>query len=155
MLTGRSLCFALLVWIGTCLGAVPGAAAPPALVADCGGVFNLCGFRAGPGGAEVIPRRFEHVFQFSEGLAAVRVKGQYGFINDKGDMVIAPQFDLAGAFYLGLAEVLIGNKTGVIDQQGKFVVTPRFARSVPFTNDVVLVREGIWFNNYIRGREPI
>lgn len=138
-------------FVSCALGALLGAwvsaeaqPAPPGLVADCGGTFNLCGFRDRTTKAEVIPRRFERVSSFSEGLAAVRFEGRYGYIDERGEMVIAPQYDLASGFYQGLAEVLIGDKTGVIDRAGRFVLPPRLGRSIPFTTEVVIAQEGPW-----------
>jgi WG containing repeat len=84
------------------------------------------------------------VFPFSEGLAAVRIKGRYGFIDTSGTVVVEPRFDLVGDYDLGLAEVLVENKAGVIDRQGHFVVEPQFARAIPFTKDVLLVSDGPW-----------
>src|SRR5262245_18629398 len=133
--------------LGALLGVWVSASAQPAqpeLVVDCGGTFGFCGFRDRLTKAEVIPRRFERALPFSEGLAAVRVEGRFGYIDERGDPVIPPQYDLAGGFYQGLAEVLIGDKTGVIDREGRFVVEPRFGRSMPFTRDVLIAREGQW-----------
>jgi hypothetical protein len=129
--------------------------APPRLVPDCGGTFGLCGFRDRATKAEVIPRRFERVFPFSEGLAAVRLNGRYGYIDERGEQVIQPGYDLAGGFYQGLAEVLIGDKTGVIDRQGRVVVAPQFAHSIPFTSEVVLAQEGTWKSTQYQGREEL
>jgi hypothetical protein len=138
--------------------ATAGAAAQPPsqqLLPDCGGVYDLCGFRNVETRELVIPRTFERALPFNEGLAAVRVKGRFGYIDTNGDMVIDPQFDLAGSFSLGLAEVLVGEHTGVIDRAGKFVIEPRFARSVPFTSEVVLAREGKWGSIHFAGREQL
>jgi hypothetical protein len=91
--------------------------------------------------AEAIPRRFEAAFPFHEGMASVRIRGRYGFIDETGAVVIEPRFDMVGNFYVGLAEVVAGNKAGVIDRQGNFVVAPQFSRAIPFTKDVILARE--------------
>ena len=128
---------------------------PPRMIESCGGLFDLCGFKDRQTGEIVIPQTFERVLPFSDGLAAVRVKGRYGYIDTKGDMIIAPSFDLAGGFAFGMAEVLIGDHAGVIDRQGAFLVKPQFARIVPFTKDVLLAREGTWNNQFIRGREQL
>jgi hypothetical protein len=127
--------------------AVTGAAAqyvPPKLMESCGGGSGLCGFKDRETGAEVIPRRFEVVGRFAEGRAAVGIKGRYGFIDETGAVVVVPRFDMVGEFYQGLAEVLVGDKTGVIDRDGNIVVTPQFARAIPFTKDVILVKDGNW-----------
>jgi hypothetical protein len=117
---------------------------PETIVAECGGADDLCGYVWRKSRKEVIPRRYERAMPFREGLAAVRIDGRFGYIDENGEIVIEPAFDLAGAFDQGLAEVLVGKHTGVINRKGEVVVAPRFARSIPFTEDVVLVRKGEW-----------
>jgi hypothetical protein len=127
----------------------------PPLLQSCGGTFDLCGFRDRDTKALVIPQQFERVLPFGEGVAAVRINGSYGYIDESGKVVIEPRYDLAGRFYQGLAEVLVGDQTGVIDRQGRLVVRPQFAQSIALTKDVLLVREGKWRNSYIRGSEQL
>lgn len=117
---------------------------PQRLVPDCGGVYGMCGFRDRETRAMVIPREFERVLPFGEGMAGVRVKGRYGFIDENGKIVVEPRYDLVGSFHLGLAEVLIGHQTGIIDRKGQMVVAPQFASIKVFTKDVLLARPGKW-----------
>lgn len=121
----------------------------------CGGIFDLCGFVDRQNETELIPAMFERAFNFSEGLAAVRIDGAFGYIDLQGEIVIEPQFDLVGDFYEGLAEVLVDNVVGVIDHNGRFVVEPQFARAVPFTADTLIVVEGDWRNGYFSGSERL
>ena len=121
----------------------------------CGGAYDLCGYVDRDTETELISAQFERAFMFSQGLAAVRIKGQYGFINLSGEVVIEPKFDLAGEFYEGLAEVLVGDVVGVIDKSGEFVVEPQFARAIPFTKDTLIVAKGNWRNAYFSGREEL
>jgi hypothetical protein len=117
-------------------------AASEALVPSCGGIYDLCGYARRDDRTEVIPRTFERVQPFSEGLAAVRIDGRFGYIDPTGKVIIKPQFDLAGKFNDGMAEVRVGDYTGVIGRDGKMLVRPRFARSIPLGGDVVVVRSG-------------
>lgn len=80
--------------------------------------------------------------KFSEGLAAVRISGLFGYVDKTGKVVIEPQFDLAGPFHDGFAEILVGHHTGVVAKTGKVVLEPQFARSTPVTGDVLVVRKG-------------
>ncbi len=60
---------------------------------------------------------------FSEGLAAVKIKDKYGFIDKTGKLVIDYLFTNAYSFYSGLAKVSDENyKTAYIDRTGKIVI---------------------------------
>lgn len=121
----------------------------------CGAKFGLCGYVDSETGVEVIPAQFERAFEFSEGLAAVRIDGLFGYIDRSGSMVIKPEFDLAGPFYSGLAEVLVEDVTGAINKTGQYVVEPQFARSVPFTKDTLIVADGTWRPIHAAGYEKL
>ncbi|UFW76546.1 MULTISPECIES: WG repeat-containing protein [Rhizobium] len=115
---------------------------PERWVERCGGVYALCGYIDRATLEPRIDRKFEVALPFSEGLAAVRSEGKFGYINSSGDMVIAPMFDLARAFRKGHAEVVAGDKAGIIDRTGKLVLPPNYARAIPFAADAALVRPG-------------
>jgi len=71
--------------------------------------------------------RFESTKEFSEGLAAVYVYGQWGYIDTSMRTVIPPQFSYAWPFTDGLARVNVwspdGGSRGVyIDKSGKVVL---------------------------------
>ena len=124
-------------------------------VAVCDGKFGLCRYIDRGTRQELLPARFERAMPFSEGVAAVRIDGRFGYIDQRGEVVIAPQFDLGGDFYQGLAEVLVGNKTGIINRQGEIIVQPMFRRAIPFTKDVILAVEGTWTSGYYEGFEKL
>lgn len=115
-----------------------------AIVVQCDGKFGLCRYVDRTAGTEVIAARFERALAFSEGLAAARIDGKFGYIDHRGEVVIPPRFELGGEFHLGLAEVVIGENVGVINRQGEIVVPPIFQRAIPLTKDVFLVVEGKW-----------
>lgn len=58
--------------------------------------------------------KFDYLERFSEGLAAARANGKYGYINTHGEWVIAPQFSNARSFSDGLAAVCVGDLWGYI-----------------------------------------
>lgn len=62
---------------------------------------------------------------FSDGLARIRQDGYYGYIDGKGEMVIAPQFTECCDFQSGRAAVCM-NKWGVIDTDGSFILAPQW-----------------------------
>ena len=85
-------------------------------------------------GKLVISPRFDKGFvnevnlndvEFSDGLAAVNVKGKWGYIDKTGTVVIKPIYLVAWPFSEGLAEVRSNDgKSGYIDRTGKLIVTP-------------------------------
>jgi hypothetical protein len=72
-------------------------------------------------GVLVIPARFEGGGTFSEGLAAVQLKGKCGYIDKAGHLVIPAIFDAAHPFSNDLAEVAVGEQWGYIDKSGQYV----------------------------------
>ena len=68
----------------------------------------------------------------SEGLMALRVPvpgdsgGSWGFVNNRGEMVIPPIYDSVMAFSQSLAAARKGNKWGFIDQQGRWQIQPLY-----------------------------
>jgi hypothetical protein len=75
-------------------------------------------------GKEVIPCIYTGSSSFTEGLACVAlassVKGEYGFINRDGEVVIPLKFIQAGtsSFRNGLARATVAGKTVLIDKEG-------------------------------------
>ncbi|MCF6319544.1 MAG: WG repeat-containing protein, partial [Proteobacteria bacterium] len=119
----------------------------PTLLRRCGQTdFDLCGFiDAKIWNAEgrevfIIEPRFENAGGFSEGLAAVRVDGNYGYIDLSGQVAIRPQFTHAGLFDQGLAVAGTSEKLGIIDNSGNYVVDPMFSQAVVFSNQVILAQ---------------
>ena len=106
----------------------------------CDGKFGLCGFVDAKTRQELIPARFESVAPFSEGLAGVLINGRFGYIDARGEIVIAPSFQIGGPFNLGLAEVVVDGKAGVIDRTGQIIVPLRFSRAVPLTGAAAAMR---------------
>lgn len=64
--------------------------------------------------------------EFSEGLAAVKINGKWGYIGVDGKIVIDPVFEDASNFEEGLATVRTEGKYGVINKKGKFISKERF-----------------------------
>ncbi len=99
-------------------------------------------------GKEVIPCQFEEAQNFSEGLAAVKVRGKWGYIDKTGKMVIEPQFSHAGEFSSGLAVAArIGSCYGYIDKTGTFVIVPFNSQLLePFSEgfSVVKLSGDVW-----------
>ena len=101
---------------------------------QCGGPFQLCGYVEKDGEALRIPQKYEVAQPFSEGLAAVRIDGLFGFINPRGEIVVSPRFQSASSFSGGYAEIRIDNASGAIDRSGRLVVPARFQRLIHFSD---------------------
>lgn len=87
-------------------------------------------------------------------LFPMQLNDRTGFINIKGEIVIAPQFDYAHRFHNGLALVQIngknvsqtkrstyytGGKYGYIDKTGKFVIEAKFIIAQDFSEGLAAV----------------
>jgi WG containing repeat len=130
-----------------CLAALPYAASAAeadlaSVTVACDGKFGLCRYVDRETRQEILPARFERASAFSEGLAAVRIDGRFGYIDGRGEIVIAPRFDGAGDFVHGLAEVVVGRHAGIINRKGGIVVPPMFMRAYPLTGTVIVALEG-------------
>lgn len=64
----------------------------------------------------------------AENLKSIEHNGKYGFVNDKGKIVIDIQFDDIQEFHEGLAAVFLYGKWGFINKRGKFIVQPQFSK---------------------------
>ena len=67
----------------------------------------------------MVPLVYESAVRFSEGLAAVKSKGKWGFVNAKGKVVVKPEYDTVFDFLGGRAGGVIGDECTVIDSGGK------------------------------------
>lgn len=104
-------------------------------------------------GREAIPPFFEDARAFSEGLAAVKLNGVWGYIHPDASTAIPIRFTcergMAGPFREGLARVARNGKWGHIDREGHFVVEPRFDMAHEFSEgmaDVTLERRTGYVN---------
>ena len=82
---------------------------------------------------------------FSDGVAAVRMRGKWGFLLENGAFLVEPRFDYAGPFVDGIARVELDGLRGYIDRSGEFLIEPRFYRANDFQgNYAAVAREGAY-----------
>ena len=67
---------------------------------------------------------FKYARDFSDGMAAVKENGLWGYINTDGEMIIKPWYQAAFDFQSGSARVKKSCKWGLINKQGEFVIDP-------------------------------
>jgi WG repeat protein len=90
---------------------------------------------------------FDAARAFSDGLAAVKVGGKWGYIDTKGTLVIKPRFDeisgtSRGVFFEGLAVVDIAqDKYVYIDHAGAVAIPGPFAFGTGFHDGLAAVRD--------------
>lgn len=102
-------------------------------------------------GTFAIEPQFIEAFDFSEGLAAFRVRDpntddqrlwRYGYIDRTGAVAIQPQFDAAFDFSEGIARVFVAGRKGFIDKTGKFLTEANFDDVKDFHEGLAQVKIG-------------
>lgn len=82
--------------------------------------------------------QYDELYPFSEGLAAVKKDGKFGYINTKGELVIPCQFDKACDFSDGLAIVMDDEyNIKILDIDGS-------VKSTPYKLDIFWYGTGGW-----------
>lgn len=98
----------------------------------------------------VVPNKYEKIGQVSEGLAIVVYDGSLGYINERGEEVIAPQFDLIpnylnrSQFKEGSAVVAKNNNYGVINTKGKEIIPLKNEGIGNWAELTAVKRKGKW-----------
>jgi hypothetical protein len=84
-------------------------------------------------GALAIDYTFDQAYDFSEGLATVKLGDAFAFINRNGTKVIQPNFEDARSFSEGLAAVKAGGAWGYIEPSGRLAIPPALQDGLRFT----------------------
>jgi hypothetical protein len=69
---------------------------------------------------------YDNLIPFSEGFAGFLQNGKYGFINEKGTILMQPYYDEVGYFLNGICPVRKGTKWGAINQEGKQILKTEY-----------------------------
>ncbi|MBD0378929.1 WG repeat-containing protein [Paenibacillus sedimenti] len=72
-------------------------------------------------------------------LSPFRKNGQYGYINDQGDIVVPPIFDRANYFSNGLGRINYKGKIGFINHAGEYVIEPDLDWASSFSDNRCVV----------------
>lgn len=102
-------------------------------------------------------RKYDDIDYFNYGLAAVEDrKGNCGYIDTTGKLIVPLRYDYAEEFSCGLGMVELNNKCGYIDIYGKLLIPLKYDKAHKFENDLAEVeRNGKKFFIDKRGREYI
>jgi hypothetical protein len=99
-------------------------------------------------GAEVVPLEYEDADHFSEGLAAVKKGGKWGFVDVHGRGVIGAQYAWVSSFHAGRAMFAKqdGGKVGIIDRSGTEIVSTKYDEIKSFSGERALFEN--WGEQY-------
>ncbi|MGA2480991.1 MAG: WG repeat-containing protein, partial [Spirochaetia bacterium] len=76
----------------------------------------------------------------SEGLVAVLIGNHWGYADEAGELVVAPQFSQALPFSNGRAAVRLTTRWGFIDRQGTYVVRPMYESAGSYAEGLAPVK---------------
>jgi hypothetical protein len=106
--------------------------------------------RDGETGAVILRGEYNHLGDFSEGLAAISARdhmnydGEWGFINTKGEIVIPVEYASVKKFSEGLAAVQRDGKWGFINKKDEVVIPFEYDVVDNFSGGLAAVRKGDW-----------
>ncbi len=98
----------------------------------------------------VVPNKYDKIGHLSEGLAIIVYDGRIGYINERGEEVIAPQFDLIPnylnncQFKEGSAVVAKNGNYGVINTKGKEIIPLKNEGIGKWAELTAVKRKGKW-----------
>ncbi|MCB9267582.1 MAG: WG repeat-containing protein [Lewinellaceae bacterium] len=75
----------------------------------------------------------------SPALFPIMVEGKWGYVDDKGNVILSPRYRAAGSFAEGLAPVRSRGTYGYIGPGGQFTIEPRFDYAEPFEDGIARV----------------
>ena len=107
-------------------------------------------------GKTVIKADYEFASEFSEGLARVGKNGKYGFINEKGKVVVPIQYVAASNFNYGLAVVKTAdNKSFFIDKMGKPFSENIYQDAKSFSEGLAAVQDQYYKYGFINSQGEV
>jgi hypothetical protein len=94
-------------------------------------------------GNVIIPAKFDDAYDFSDGLARVKINNKWSFINKHGNLVFTLQIvcDEVGDFQYGAALVKQNDIYGYIDKTGKWIFKPQFQEVHDFKEGYAVVKK--------------
>ncbi len=107
------------------------------------------------GGDTLFPALFEGSdLRFSEGRCAIWDNNSYGYIDEKGNIVIPCDLDFGDHFYEETAKFKPKGKNsnyGFINKSGDIIIEAKFQGAGPFKNGLAPIITGEDYNNFLYG----
>lgn len=94
---------------------------------------------------------FDTVLYYSEGLAAIKSNGSYGFADSSGKILISVQYEDVLPFSEGMAPVKLMGSWGFIDRSENIVIQPYFDSVAVFCQGSALIKKDGKIN-FVDGR---
>jgi outer membrane protein assembly factor BamD (BamD/ComL family) len=81
---------------------------------------------------------YDETYNFSEGLAKIKLDDLYGFIDSSGNMTIENKYQQASDFKNGISLIKRNNKYGILDINGFEITFPVFDKVIVQDDDLLL-----------------
>ena len=91
---------------------------------------------------EPVRPHYDTVLAYSEGRAAVKKDGRWGYIDRNEREIVAPQYQDAWPYREGRAAIKKDGQWGYLDANGKEAVKPVYDRAWPYENGRAIVEKG-------------
>ena len=90
-------------------------------------------------------KKYDTIYNYCEGLAAVKLNGKWGFIDKSGNEITPLKYDCASPFSGGRARVDLNDKYGFIDKSGNEVISLKYDAADDFFEVLAVVKlNGKW-----------
>ncbi len=113
---------------------------------SCYGDLNLgkWGFMKDDG--KVIALTYEETRNSSEGFAAARINGKWGYVNSMAEPISEFMFDQVSKFKEGFAAVKLNNRWGYLNTSGQLTIAMQFLDAGDFLGELSRVKfeDGRW-----------
>ena len=86
----------------------------------------------------------EQVNFCTEGMIGIREKGKWGYMNDKGDVIVSPKYDTCTGFKYGYGRVKSAGKWGIVDRSGTEIFTTKYENILPGENGYFIYYNNGW-----------
>jgi hypothetical protein len=80
----------------------------------------------------------------NEGMLAIKEKGKWGFIDERGNTVIPAKYDSCDNFKQGYARFRMNGKWGMLDKTGKEIIEAKYENIFSGENGVFIFYDNTW-----------